>query len=252
MVIKGVWISVLTASTVAMPTCARVGPPAADRAPVAAAAVFERNEGQAPAGYAYLARHAEHEFAFARDVVRIAINPAEGALDVSWPPLAGSSDAGAQLVDLRFEGGRASKPIGERPLEGRINYLRGDATSWITGVPTYERVRYADVYDGIDVVFYATGSRVEYDVIVQPHADPSAIGIRFDGATRVRIDNGGDLVVEAGDRSFVQRKPAAYQERGGSRTAVRAAYRMAGERVGLMLGTYDPVEPLVIDPEIAR
>jgi hypothetical protein len=204
--------------------CGRVAPAPADRAPASAAAVFERNQGEAPAAYAYLARRVEHEFAFARDSVRIALTGAAGFAS-------GAQDAKAQLIDLRFDGGYASQPIAEHPLD----------------VQTCERLRYSNVYDGIDAVFYASGPRVEYDLIVQPHADPSAITIRFDGATRVRIDNGGDLVVEAGDSTFVQRKPTAYQTRGGTRTSIRASYRLAGERVGLQLGTYDPREPLVID-----
>jgi hypothetical protein len=223
--------------------CSHAAPAANDRRSGTATAVFERNEGQAPAEYAFLARHVEHEFAFAPDVVRIAIQAPAEPTAVAMP-----AEHAARMIDLRFDGGRPSRPVPELPLEGRITSRRGDdPNSWVTNVPTYERLRYADVYDRIDAIFYTTGPRVEYDLIVQPHADPSAIAIRFDGATRVRIENGGDLVVEAGDRMFVQRKPTAYQTRGGTTVPVRAEYRLAGERVGFMVGTYDPTEPLVID-----
>src|SRR5262245_58890356 len=125
----------LATSAVTMAGCTRAAPPSAAGAPVATTAVFERNEGQAPAGYTFLARHVEHEFAFARDVVRIAVEPAQAIFGMS-----GAQDAGAQLVDLRFEGGHESQPIGEEPLEGRINDPRRDAANGITNVRTYERV----------------------------------------------------------------------------------------------------------------
>ncbi|PYR39697.1 MAG: hypothetical protein DMF93_13250 [Acidobacteria bacterium] len=203
---------------------------------ITATAVFERNDGQAPAAYRYLARHVEHEFAFAPGA--IAITVADGA--------------GSSSVALRFDGGRAAEPAAEAPLAGRVNYLRRRAASaWVTDIPTFERVRYANVYRGIDAVFYAAGGRVEYDLVVQPHADPSSIVLAFDGASAVRLAEGGDLVVETSHGKIVQRRPSVYQTSGDRRVPVPASYGVDGGRVSLALGSYDPAKMLIIDPVIA-
>src|ERR687887_549171 len=97
----------------------------APHAKVAMPVAFEQNGGQAPAPYRFLARHAEHEFAFARASVAIAISGGEEP----------------RVLTLRFDGGRPSDPIAEQPLSGRVNYLRGrDAGAWITDMRTYERI----------------------------------------------------------------------------------------------------------------
>src|SRR5260221_705680 len=101
-----------------------------------------RRLGAAPEPSRYLARHVEHEFAFAPGAIAITV----------------TDGAGSSSVALRFDGGRAAEPTAEAPLSGRVNYLRKRAASaWVTDVPTFERIRYANVYRGIDAVFYAAG-----------------------------------------------------------------------------------------------
>ena len=44
-------------------------------------------------------------------------------------------------------------------LEGKVNYLMGsDPSQWRTDIPTYKRVRYSQVYPGIDLVYYGTSN----------------------------------------------------------------------------------------------
>jgi len=241
------WIAVVgLASAVAAVAAVRARPHAerhtssvtapGDAAAVRVTAFFERNDGRAPRVFRYLARHAEHEFSFAPSAVAIAI----------------SDDTGSSVVELRFDGGRAQEPEAEQPSAARANYLRGAATSdRVVDVPTFERIRYPEVYRGIDAVFYASGPRVEYDLVVAPHADPSVIALAFDGAAWVRVGETGDLFVETSHGSMIQRKPDVYQVRGERRVAVPAAYRVDGTRALLALGAYDAAEMLVIDPVIA-
>src|SRR5712692_8676161 len=76
-------------------------------------------------------------------------------------------------VHMRFAGS-ASAPEGEGldPLGGYSNYFLGRTEKeWFTGVPHFEKVRYREVYPGIDVVYYGKGRGVEYDFILAPGAD---------------------------------------------------------------------------------
>ena len=158
--------------------------------------------------------------------------------------------ARSRPVELSFEGGAGiARP--ERPLDTRINYLRGPEANWRTGVQAYGAARIDGLYDGIDAVFYGTDRDVEYDLIVAPGRDAGQIRLRFGGVDRVWIED-GELRLRAGAETLTHRAPVAYQQVGGRRTPVAARYALASDdSVGLVVGAYDTTAPLVIDPVIS-
>jgi hypothetical protein len=58
-------------------------------------------------------------------------------------------------------------------------------------VPTYGRLRYRDVYPGIDLVYYGTQRQLEYDFIISPGAGPKDIVLQMAGMTHIGIDKTG-------------------------------------------------------------
>jgi hypothetical protein len=139
---------------------------------------------------------------------------------------------------------------GEDPLPGKVHYLTGsNPAAWRSNVATYERVRYAEAYPGIDLVFYGNQSRLEYDFVVKAGADPDAIALQFDGADDLEVDQDGSLVVAVDGERVVQQAPVIYQERAGGRDPVAGGYALRGDgRVGFTLEPYDVHRELVIDP----
>ena len=78
-------------------------------------------------------------------------------------------------------------------------------------VGTSARVRYDDLYTGIDALFYSKPARVlEYDLLVSPGIDPAVIGVSIEGADAVSIDDDGNLVIEAGGERLLQKRPYVY------------------------------------------
>jgi len=155
--------------------------------------------------------------------------------------------AGGKSVALRMLGSnRGARLEGRQPRLARSTYMVGDRRRWIHDLPQYGRVRARQVYPGIDVDYYLSGSEVEYDFLVAPHADPSRIRLSFSEAGAARIEPGGDLAFANGLR---QKKPVAYQEIAGRRAPVEVSYWIdrPGE-VRFRLGAYDRSKPLVIDP----
>jgi uncharacterized repeat protein (TIGR01451 family) len=154
-------------------------------------------------------------------------------------------------VRLKLRGADGQARVrGEHPLAAKSHYLIGnDPSQWRTNVAQYAKVRIAEVYRGIDAVYYGNGEELEYDFVVQPGADPRQIRLRFEGAERVEIDRTGDLVLHVRGGELRQRLPFVYQETGGRRTRVHALYRRWSAReFGFELAAYDPTIPLVIDP----
>src|SRR4030095_12101777 len=79
--------------------------------------------------------------------------------------------------------GASSIPLaGSERLPGVVNYFVGaDPTNWRTQVPLYAKVIGRGAYPGIDVVYYGTGERLEFDFIVAPGANPSTMACRVSG-----------------------------------------------------------------------
>jgi len=138
-------------------------------------------------------------------------------------------------------------------LPGRVNYLIGaDPKLWRANIPTYSRVKASAVYPGIDVVYYGRQRQWEYDFIVAPGSNPRVIKLGFDGASRIEINAGGDLIVRARDGECRYRRPVVYQEVDGERRFIPGRYVLdKRNRAGFEIGAYDRNRPLVIDPIVS-
>ena len=160
----------------------------------------------------------------------------------------------SQRVAIRLLQSNPAAPIDALdPLPSHTDYFLGSRDRWHTGIPNYSRVRYGAVYPGIDVVYYGNPSRLEYDFVLQPGADPRAIRLNFRGAGHLRITAEGDLAFESAGTPMVQEKPVIYQQDGPTamRRQVQGRYVLIARNVvGIRLEHYDRTEPLVIDPTL--
>jgi len=155
---------------------------------------------------------------------------------------------------MEFVGANAAARIsGENLLPGSVNYFLGnDPARWRTGVPTYARVRVADLYPSISLIHYGNPQHLEYDFVVAPGGDPAGIAIRFQGADQVSLDPQGDLVLRLGAEEIRQPKPLIYQEIQGIRKEIAGGYSLADpQTVKFEIAAYDHSLPLVIDPVLS-
>jgi Beta-propeller repeat len=136
------------------------------------------------------------------------------------------------------------------PLPGKSNYFVGsDPAKWRTAIPTYARVKYQDIYPGVDLVYYGNQGRLEYDMVLSPGADPDGIRLSYQGADKIKIDETGDLLIGTAGAELRQHKPVIYQETDGSRQTVAGKYVLTGRNeVGFQLDAHDPAKPVIIDP----
>jgi hypothetical protein len=229
---------------------------------------FEANRGQADgavdflargAGYALFLRPAEAVFALQtadcgtrNESSAGRSSKAKAAISTADTQNA-NCDRQSKVLRMRLVGAdaeAAAEGLGE--LEGKANYIVGnDPARWRTDIPTFGRVRYTEVYPGVDVVYYGNQRHLEYDFVVAPGRDARAVSLRFDGADKVEMDAGGDLLLTLGRSVVRQSKPVVYQEVAGARRPVEGGYviREGGE-VGFSVSDYDRSVPLVIDPTL--
>jgi hypothetical protein len=214
---------------------------------------FEANQGQADARAGFIASGGGYDLFLtpggAVFSLRAGAETEARAGDRAKPTSAARPVPRADALRMTFAGAkRNARPEGREMLPGKTNYFGGGPP--LTGIPNYARVTYAEVYDGVDVTFYGNRRRLEYDFIVKPGADPSAIRLKFEGARGLGADGGGELVLRTrGGGELRQHKPFVYQETAEGRREVAGRYRLGGGgEVGFEVAAYDRSRPLVIDP----
>jgi len=250
------------ASTV--PTAGQHGAAAVRVAKARLPVYFIENRGQVDARVAYYVHGANKIFYFGSEGVTMALSralprqsrqPTLARVNASSDAL-GESSVSRVIIKLDFVGADpAVKPVGEELSTARFSYFKGRREDWATGLKTYNRLAYRDLWPGIDLVYSGSVDRLKYLFVVKPGADPKQIRLRYRGAESVSVDLEGRLLVQTALEDFHDDKPIAYQELNGSAVDVATNYTLssqanAGYLFGFNVGTYDPSKALVIDPVI--
>jgi len=226
---------------------------------------FELNQGQTHQRVKFLARSEGYVlFLTATEAVMALENPAahrRGKENREARDRANGFDStekrgrpARSIVRMKLQGANPAPQIeGLEPLPSTSNYFTGsDPEKWRTNVPSYGRVRYADVYPGIDLIYYGEQRRLEYDFVVAPGSDADAIRVAFAGIQGFEITSMGDLLLHTAGGDLRQSRPFAYQETNGDREPVSIDYVPLGlNSVGFELGDYDHSRPVIIDPILA-
>ena len=142
---------------------------------------FEINQGQTDAQVRFLVRGGGYS---------LFLTPTESVMVLSRPSRtrgagrrAGADGAARQnvtdtsVVRTKLVGANAQPGVsGLEELPGKSNYFIGDdSAKWQVGVSSYAKVKYTNVYPGVDVIYYGNQGRLEHDFTIAPGADPRAI-----------------------------------------------------------------------------
>ncbi len=189
----------------------------------------------------------------AADAVRFLVDTPE--LNAGFTAGAAIFQVGPLALRVSFEGSSATTTIqGEQRLKASVNFLIGSQQEqWKTGLPVYEKIRYRNLYSGIDLTYGASGHRIKSEFLVAPGADPNRIRVEYAGADQLSIEPDGDLVVREGKAELREQAPLIYQHaRSGERLAIPGRYVLLDSHtVGFAIGEYDRSLPLVIDPVLS-
>jgi len=243
---------------------------------------FEPNVGQFTSGVEFVARTERNTIALRRTGLTLRVEASRGnnpreltrgrqnscAKTAQPLPLALQLPESSVAVNMSMVGARPGARLGGMgELAGRADYFIGnDPGRWRTNVGTYRKVRLQGIYPGIDLVYCGNQRHLEYDFLVAPSADPAAIRLRFNGESRMRVnDQSGELVLETSSGDVRFQKPLLYQTGSGDkhsllkiarrgaaasgRQSVEGHFALLGSNeVGFEVGAYDRTKPLVIDP----
>ena len=110
--------------------------------------------------------------------------------------LAGNEDGEPRRwsVNLEFvEANPEARPIGHEEQKAVFSYFKGNQENWKTGLPTFTKLIYEEVWPGIDLVYAGTVNQLKYEFVVKPGGDPNQIRLAYRGAEGVRIKETGEL-----------------------------------------------------------
>jgi uncharacterized repeat protein (TIGR01451 family) len=218
---------------------------------------FETNVGETDPSVNFLVRGSGSTlFLTPREMVLVLTqSPTHPERDRTFPRSPDSlSPSEPTVLRLKFNGANpAAGAEGVAALPGTANYFSGnDPSRWYTDIPTFSKVRYRDLYPGIDIVYYGTQGKLEYDLIVAPGADPGMITLEFEGDGRLDRNEVGDLEFQTSQGNIAFPRPQIYQEIDQVRRRIDGRYIINdANRIGFTLADYDRNYPLVIDPELA-
>jgi hypothetical protein len=196
---------------------------------------FIRNAGQIDRRVGFYAQGPGYRFAFMRQGVLLSF--ARNTKQLS--------------LGLRFLGANAkADPHGEAQLAGKVSYFVGsDPAKWRSGLPTFGRVGYRNLWPGVDMAFKGTNDRLDYEFFLRPGAKVSNIRLAYRGQRGLSLDEHGNLAIRTRFGLLTDARPRSYQVLGGERVAVASRFVLgAGGRLGFDVGRYDTRRPLVIDP----
>jgi len=153
-------------------------------------------------------------------------------------------------LEISFKGASTGGRLkGENKSKNPNNYFtRGSFRS----ADVFLKLRRADLYPGVDLVYYGQGRGLEYDFELAPGADVSPVRMRFNGAAAVRLASDGSLILTFGETEVIQKAPVTYQRKAdGEVVAVASSYYPEDDgSFSIRLGDYDTSAALVIDPQV--
>src|SRR4029077_552832 len=181
---------------------------------------FETNQGQTDARVDFLAHGNGYTVFLTRENATLLLRAQSGEdASPSRPPgVSKSAKRIATSVRLALAGANPHAEV--EPLDaqlGKSNYLIGsNPSNWHRNVPHFARVRYRGVYPGIDLLYYGNQGQLESDYVLAPGASPSQIGVRVEGADKLKLTSKGDVILSTKLGDVLLHKPRAYQQRAGS------------------------------------
>jgi hypothetical protein len=150
-------------------------------------------------------------------------------------------------VDMLWHNGNNHvQVIGLDEQNGYTNYYLPHCSAGVTNVRHFNRIRYTNIYPGIDIEYYINErGNLKYDILLQPNADASLISFDFTGASPKLENEKLKIITPLGH--LEEQTPVAWiadndQER------IDVSFIRIKNGIGFKLPRIN--KPIVLDPEI--
>jgi len=149
-------------------------------------------------------------------------------------------------IDITFPGANLNNPVGEKELLEKHHFYNPHHPDGLRDVPMFEKIRYKNAYQGIDLIFYVQSGKLKYDFEISVNADPMLIKILYRGDQNIHIDENGNAIVKILPGEIVENKPECKQ----NEKNIASQFEVSNDTLKFKLGTYNRSLPLTIDPAL--
>lgn len=150
------------------------------------------------------------------------------------------------VVSENFQNANDVVVKGQNPTKTKINYYIGKTKQ--TNLSTYTRVKYSNLYNGINLYLKAHGRNVEKIFAIGKAGSPSDILLSVSGSKGLKVNKKGELVILNGTSALKLTKPVAYQMIKGHKINIPVSYVVKDTFYGFKTGAYNKNYKLIIDP----
>ncbi|WKZ61316.1 MAG: T9SS type A sorting domain-containing protein [Cyclobacteriaceae bacterium] len=173
------------------------------------------------------------------------VSEASGKPDINQP-----SDELTQLVyrvDMMWDNANNHVQVsGLDEQDGYSNYYLPHCSAGVTKVKHYNKIKYTNLYPGIDVVYYINErGNLKYDIMMQANADASLISFDFTGASPNLENEKLKIVTPLGH--LEEQAPVAWVA-DNKQEPIDVSFVKRKNGIGFKLPRID--KPIVLDPEI--
>lgn len=135
----------------------------------------------------------------------------------------------------------------------RYNYFKGNnENKWICNIISYEKIKYHNVYNNIDLIYYNNGRNIEWDFILYPGSNPEDIKIEFPLKTNMNLDDEGNILVHINSNIMTIKKPYIYQNINNKIHPIDGSFNLSKSNiVSFNIDSYDLDHNLIIDPVLS-
>ncbi len=154
----------------------------------------------------------------------------------------------ASRLELEFLGANQAAQIiaGDKQVLTSNYFQAHTGVNGITGIRSYKKLTYKNIYPNIDMMLSTSGHGLEYSFLVHPGGNVSDIKLQWNGADETKsIENGG-ISYSNTIGSMNESKPMSFVEGKG----VASNFTMQGNERGFNVVSYDKSKDLLIDPTL--
>lgn len=156
----------------------------------------------------------------------------------------------AHAFSCRFVNSNSQKEIlGEVQYNEYKNYFKGERKNWVSNVPLFQKLKYKNIYDHIDLQYQEQEGFLKYDFVVHPGGNIADIVLEYEHAN-IELKN-ETLLIHTSVGIIKEFIPEIYQFVDGEKVNLSGTYKVEDNKVGFVLNDpYNQNYDVVIDPVV--
>jgi len=136
------------------------------------------------------------------------------------------------------------------PSSDYFNFFLGnDSTKWASKLYAYSHVKYIDLYDHIDLLFFEKNQELKYEYHIKPNGNYKDIQLKYKGQDKIKLQKNGNVIIYSPIGQIIEQKPYVYQIKNGKIIEIPSKYTLDKNNIlSFEIGEYDEELELIIDP----